>query len=115
MKVQKRYDCRFSLRNEYRTLLPFSGAISFYRSVVFHPSEKVVLPGVLSHAYDFNGDLKPFFPESHCSFTVCSISGDKTTILTDCPDDGKCIIMWSRKNGSEISRIARDEDVLSFA
>ena len=97
------------------TSLPFSDVMSFYRSVVFHPTEKVVLPGVLSHAYDFNGDVKPLFPESHCSFTVCSISGDKTTILTDCPDDTKCIIMWSLKNGSEISRITRDEDVLSFA
>ena len=89
--------------------------LSFYRSVVFHPSGKVVLPGVLSHAYDFNGDLKPLFPESHCSFTVCSVSGDMTTILTDCLHDGKCIIMWSLKNGSEITRITRDEDVLSFA
>ena len=97
------------------TSIPFSGALSVYRSVVFHPTEKVVLPGVLSYAYDFNGDLKPFFPKSNCSFTVCSISGDKTTILTDCPDDGKCIIMWSLKNGSEITRITRDEVVLSFA
>ena len=95
---------------------PFSSNVfAFYRSVVFHPSEEVVLPGVLSHAYDFNGNLKPLFPESNCSFTVCSISGDKTTMLTDCPDDGKCIIMWSLQNGSEITRTTRDEDVLSFA
>ena len=93
----------------------YSRVFSFYRSVVFHPIEKVVLPGVLSLVYDFNGDLKPLFPESHCSFTVCSISRDKTTMLTDCPDDGKCIIMWSLKNGSVITRIMRDEDVLSFA
>ena len=115
VKVQKRSDCRFCFRNKYRTLLPFSGVIAFYRSVVFHPTEKVVLPGVLSHAYDFNGELKPFFPESLCRFTVCSISGDKTKILTDCPDDGKCIIMWSLKNGLEISHVTREEDVLSFA
>ena len=88
---------------------------SCYRSVVFHPTEKVVLPGVLSQAYDFNGNLKPLFPESDCRFTVCSVFGDKTTMLTDCPDDDKCIIMWSLKNGSEIFRITRDEDVLSFA
>ena len=101
-------------------LLVFGYRFSFsvcscYRSVVFHPTEKVVLPGVLSQAYDFNGNLKPLFPESHCSFTVCSVFGDKTTMLTDCPDDGRCIIMWSLKNGSEIFRITRDEDVLSFA
>ena len=88
---------------------------SCYRSVVFHPTKKVVLPGVLSHAYDFNGDLKPVFPKSHCSFTVCSISGDKTTMLTDCPHNAKCIIKWSLKTGSEVTRITRFEDVLSFA
>ena len=113
VKVEKRYTYIF--RNMYRTSPSFSDIVSFYRSVVFHPTKKVVLPGVLSHVYDFNGDLKPLFPESHCSYTVCSISGDKTTILTDCPDDSKCIIMWSLKNGSEITRITRDEDVLSFA
>ena len=36
-------------------------------------------------------------------------------MLTDCPDDAKCIIMWSLKNGSEITRITRNDDVLSFA
>ena len=115
LKVERRCYYFCLLKNAYRTALSFCDIMSFYRSAVFHPTEKVVLPGVLSHAYDFNGELKPFFPESHCSFTVCSISGDKTTILTDCPDDGKCIIMWSLKNGSEISRTTRDEVVLSFA
>ena len=114
MRVKK-LNTFLCFRKVQKMSLSFSDVVSFYRSVVFHPTEKVVLPGVLSHAYDFNGDLKPLFPESHCSFTVCSISGDKTTILTDCPDDSKCIIMWSLKNGSEITRITRDEDVLSFA
>ena len=96
---------------------PSSPAISCYRSVVFFPKEDdvIVLPGVLSHAYSFNGDLKPLFPQSLCRFSVCSISGDKTTMLTDCPDDAKCIIMWSLKNGSEITRTTRDNEVLSFA
>ena len=114
VKVEKRYT-HLCFRNMRRTPLSFSDVVLLYRSVVFHPTEKVVLPGVLSHAYDFNGDLKPLYNESHCSFTVCSISGDKTTILTDCPDDSKCIVMWSLKNGSEITRINRDDDVLSFA
>ena len=86
---------------------------SYFRSVVFHPTEDVILPGVLSHAYTFDGDLNPLFPESKCSFSVCSISGDK--ILTDCPDDAKCLIMWSLKDGTETARVTRDEDVLSFA
>ena len=114
-KVEKRYDCTFYLRNEFRTSLSFADVMSLYRSAVFHPTEEVVLPGVLSHAYDFNGDLKPFLPESQCRFNVCSILVDKTRILTDFPDDGKSIIMWSLKNGSEITRTTRDEDVLSFA
>ena len=86
---------------------------SVFRSVVFHRTEDVILPGVLSRAYTFDGDLNPLFPESKCSFSVCSISGDK--MLTDCPDDAKCLIMWSLKDGREISRVTRDEDVLSFA
>ena len=63
---------------------PSSPAFLFYRSVVFHPEGNIVLPGVLSHAYTFHGDLEALFSESPCRFTVCSISGDKTTMLTDC-------------------------------
>ena len=110
--VKKHY---LPFSNGFRESPSPSGVLSFYRSVVFHPTEEVVLPGVLSHAYTFDGDLKPLFPESNCTFTVCSISGDKTTMLTDCPDNAKCIIMWSLENGSEITRTTRNEDVLSFA
>ena len=92
-----------------------SSVLSYYRSVVFHPEENIVLPGVLSHAYTFNGDLKPLFPASLCNFTVCSISRDRTTMLTNCPEDAKCIIMWSLRNGTEIIRTTRNDDVLSFA
>ncbi|XP_020604976.1 uncharacterized protein LOC110043811 isoform X2 [Orbicella faveolata] len=99
----------------YRMSPSSPGVLSFYRSVVFHPTKEVVLPGVLSRAYDFKGEMKPLFPESSCNFTVCSISGDKTTMLTDCPDNPKCIIMWSLRNGSEIIRTTRKDDVLSFA
>ena len=90
-----------------------TSSLSYFRSVVFHPTEDVILPGVLSHAYSFDGNVNRLFPESKCSFTVCSISGDE--ILTDCPDDAKCLIMWSLTDGREISRLTRDEDVLSFA
>ena len=101
----------------YRTFRksPSSPVLSLYRSVVFHPTMEVILPGVLSCAYGMDGDLTPLFPESKCSFTVCSVSGDRTSILTDCPDDARCIILWSVKNGSEISRTTRCKDVLSFA
>ena len=98
----------------YRKLSSVS-VVSFFRSVVFHPTEDLVLPGILSHAYTTDGDLKPLFLESTCRFSVCSISGDKTKLLTDCRDDPKCLVMWSLKDGSEIDRITSDEDVLTFA
>jgi len=87
--------------------------LSYFRSVVFHPTEDVILPGVLSHAYAFDGGLIQLFPESKCSFYICSVSGD--TMLTGCLDDSKCLIMWSLRNGREITRVTRDEDILSFA
>ena len=99
----------------YQSLFSFDCkcARSFFRSVIFHPSKDFILPGILSQAYLLDGELNRLFPESNCSFSVCSISGDK--MLTDCPDDAKCLIMWNLKNGREITRVTRDKDVLSFA
>ena len=88
---------------------------SLYRSVVFHPTESLVLPGILSHAYATDGELKPLFPQSDCTFTVCSISGDMTKMLTNCPDNEKCLVLWSLMEGSEIARFSTDEAVASFA
>ena len=98
----------------YRTGLPHDGRLIF-RSVVFHPTQDLVLPGILSHAYTFDGDLKPLFVLSKCRFWVCSISADKTKMLTDCPSDRKSIIMWSLTDGSEINRLAWNCDISSFA
>ena len=95
--------------------LPNSNVISCYRSVVFHPTEPIVLPGILSHAYSFKGNLQPLFPKSNCRFSVCSVHGDESKIITDCPGDAKCLVMWNLKNGEEITRTIRNEDVLSFA
>jgi len=86
-----------------------------YRSVVFHPTKDLVLTGVLSHAYTFDGDLKPLFLSSKCCFMVCSISADKMKMLTDCPNDTKSIVMWSLTDGSEINRFTWSDDILSFA
>ena len=99
-------------------LLPFkavpnSNVISCYRSVVFHPTEPIVLPGILSHAYSIDGDFLPLFPNSNCKFTVCSVNGD--SMITDFPGDAKCLVMWSLRNGEEITRTIRDQVVLSFA
>ena len=88
-------------------------ALSCFRSVVFHPTRRLVLPGVLSETYSFDGDLNRLFPESNCIFSVCSVSGD--TILTDCPDNAKCLILWSLSNGAELTRTTRDHNVLTFA
>ena len=92
-----------------------SPPMSLYRSVVFHPTQDLVLPGILSHAYSFHGELRPLFPSSKCRFSVCSISADKTKMLTDCTSDAKSIIMWSLTDGSEINRFAWIDDILSFA
>ena len=89
--------------------------MSLYRSVVFHPTEDLVLPGILSHAYTFDGDLKPLFLSSKCRFWVCSISAEKTKMLTDCPNNAKSIIMWSLQDGSEMNRFTWSDDILSFA
>ncbi|XP_044163999.1 uncharacterized protein LOC114961314 isoform X4 [Acropora millepora] len=88
---------------------------SLYRSVVFHPTQDLVLPGILSHAYSFHGELRPLFLSSKCRFSVCSISADKTQMLTNCTSDAKLIIMWSLTDGSEINRFAWNDDIVSFA
>ena len=95
--------------------LPSVGVLSLFRSVVFHPTKECILPGSLSQAYTMDGDLKPLFPGSNCRFSVCSISGDKTKILTNCLESSKCVVLWSLENGSEVDRILEDEDILSFA
>ena len=96
---------------------PSSPVLLCYRSVVFHPTKEVVLPGILSHAYAMDGELTPLFPKSTCRFTVCSISnsGDETAMVSNCLDDARCLVLWSLEDGSEITRISREEDVLSFA
>ena len=94
-------------------VVPNSSVLSCYRSVVFHPTEPIVLPGILSHAYSIDGAFLPLFPNSNCKFTVCSVNGD--SMITDFPSDAKCLVMWSLTNGEEITRTERDEVVLSFA
>ena len=96
-------------------VVPNSNVYSCYRSVVFHPTEPIVLPGILSHAYSFEGNLESLCPGSNCRFSVCSVHGDESKIITDCPGDAKCLVMWNLKNGEEITRTIRNEDVLSFA
>ena len=96
-------------------VVPNSNVYSCYRSVVFHPTEPMVFPGILSHVYSFEGNLQPLFPRSNCRFSVCSVHGDESKIITDCPGDAKCLVMWNLKNGEEITRTIRNEDVLSFA
>ncbi|XP_068760732.1 uncharacterized protein [Montipora capricornis] len=91
----------------------YRSVFCFYRCVVFHPIKDVILPGVLNTAYSFNGDMEPLFPTSKCSFSICSIWGDE--MLTDCPDDTKCLTMWNLNDGTEIDRLNRNKEILSFA
>ena len=110
----KLMNCAFQPHHPFR-VVPNSNVFSCYRSVVFHPTEPIVLPGILSHAYSFKGNLQPLFPKSNCRFSVCSVHGDESKIITDCPGDAKCLVMWNLKNGEEITRTIRNEGVLSFA
>ena len=87
----------------------------FSRSVVFHPTSDLILQRTLRQGYTFAGDVEPLFPLSECRFKACSISGDKTTMLTDCLDGRNCVIQWSLKDGSEISRFTHKCEILSFA
>ena len=104
---------RYAERSDAFRRVPYTYILSCYRSVVFHPSELIVLPGVLSHAYSIDGDLLPRFLESNCRFLVCSINGD--IMITDSPDDARCLVMWNLKNGQEVTRTVRNKVVLSFA
>ena len=135
VKVAKDYYCKLDQEGGYVDWRPYrtrnsldygfypgwdEDALSFppkllYRSVVFHPTQDLVLPGILSHAYSFHGELRPLFLSSKCRFSVCSISADKTKMLTDCTSDAKSIIMWSLTDGSEINRFAWNDDIVSFA
>ena len=110
---RKRYS-KVDVHHEFR-VVSNSSVLSCYRSVVFHPNKARVLPGTLSHAYSFNGDLLPLFPDSKCRFLVCSINGEKSKMITDSPDDAKCLVLWNLKSGEEIRRATRKEGVLTFA
>ncbi|CAH3185731.1 unnamed protein product, partial [Porites lobata] len=94
-------------------VVPESSVLSCYRSVFFHPTKPIVLPGIVSHAYSIDGAFLPLFPNSNCKFSVCSVNGD--SMITDFPSDAKCLVMWSLTNGEEITRTEGDEVVLSFA
>ena len=111
VKVKKCYSAHHCPFRE----VPNSNVYSCYRSVVFHPTKPIILPGILTHAYSFKGNLQSLFPKSNCRFSVCSVHGDESKIITDCPGDAKCLVMWNLKNGEEITRTIRNEDVLSFA
>ena len=95
---------------------PSSRPLSCYRSVVFHPNGDLVLPGNLTRVYTISGDQQRLFPSSRCKFTVCQFSSDDNRrMLTDCLDEPHCVIMWSLATGKEITRLTRNEPVLSFS
>ena len=113
------------LMKEYDFRLPFRGALvggegsgfgtrSFYRSVAFHPDGKHILPGNLSAVYTIDGKQKELFSTSKCRFSMCTSLGDNTAILTDCPNNSKCLVFWSLDTGVEMSRITRNEDIICF-
>ena len=88
--------------------------LSYYRSVVFHPNGRYVLPGTLRNVYTLSGDWSDLFPRSNCTFSNCIFSGDEKKLLTDCPEKPKQIVLWSMENGEELNRIKWEEDIASF-
>ena len=90
-------------------------SLSFYRSVVFHPGGEWVLPGSIRDVFTINGDLVPLFPASNCRFIMCAFSGDRTKMLTDCPDNPENAVMWNMSDGKEIIHFQRKKNVLSLA
>ena len=87
---------------------------SFYRSVAFHPDGKHILPGNLSTVYTIEGEQKELFSKSNCRFSVFTLLGDNAAMLTDCPNNLKCLVIWSLDTGDEISRFTRPEDIVYF-
>ena len=102
----------------FRMAFPKGGgrlpSLSFYRSVTFHPDGKHILPGNLSTVYAIDGKQKELFSSSNCRFFMCTLLGDNTTMLTDCPNNSKCLVFWSLVTGIEMSRITRNEDIICF-
>jgi len=92
-----------------------SRILTFYRSVVFHPSGMSVLPGTLRSAYTLEGDCNSLYPDSNCTFSHCAFPTDKKTILTDRFDDPKEVVLWSMETGQELRRIAWSDVITSFA
>ena len=109
----------YDYKNTYRQGLlgaeeTSSGTFSFYRSVAFHPDGKHILSGNLSTVYTIDGKKKELFSTSKCRFSMCTLLGDNTAILTDCPNNSKCLVFWSLDTGVEMSRITRNEDIICF-
>ena len=89
--------------------------LTFYRSVVFHPSGKSVLPGTLRRVYTLKGECNDLFPDSNCTFSHCTFACDKRIILTDCFDDPKKVVLWSMENGQELRIMPWNDVISSFA
>ena len=94
-----------------------NNVLTYYHSIVFHPSGKTVLPGTLRSVYTLKGDCNDLFPSSNCTFSYCAFPKDKRTILTDCFDDPKTVVLWSMENGEalKIIQVARNDAITSFA
>lgn len=82
-------------------MLFFFDVFLCYCLVVFYFLKEVVLLGIFSLVYLFDGDLKLFFLRSNCIFIVClllNVNGEVWFVINFL-DDIKCIILWSFENG----------------
>ena len=92
-------------------------SLSFYRSVIFHPNGKSVLPGTLRYVYTISGEIEDFFPDSDCSFSNCVVRSPfhKNIIFTTCHTEPNRVDIWDMENGQKLKSIECDEEISSFA
>ena len=113
--TKRKYGSReLSGSGAYRKIRHF---LSFYRSVIFHPNGKSVLPGTLRYVYTINGEIEDLFPDSDCSFSNCVVRSpfDKNIIFTTCHTEPNRINIWDMENGQKLKSIECDEEISSFA
>ena len=92
-------------------------SLSFYRSVIFHPNGKSVLPGTLRCVYTINGEIEDLFPDSDYSFSNCVVRSrfDKNLIFTTCYTEPKRMNIWDMENGQKLKLIECNDEISSFA
>ena len=76
VEVKKCYGDLF----DHLRVVPNSNVYSCYRSVVFHPTEPIVLPGILSHTYSFKETSNLCFQKATADFLFVQFMGTRAKL-----------------------------------